>query len=106
MVHAKHENMVNHKYSEIWGKIKALVGKDFDVEVVNNNIYIKKSSNTGIKTDFYDEEGLPPEQTPCFNYLLILVDSANKKDKTYYPKALLKECKYLVKDKETKNIYN
>ena len=31
---------------------------------------------------------------------LILIDSAFKMSKTYYPEVLLEECKYIVKEKE------
>ena len=89
MVNVKHENMLNN-YSEILGEN---IGEYFDVKVVHENEH---------KKIFYGQKGSPQEQAPRFNYLLILVDFAYKKYNSCYPKALLKECKYLVKDKEKK----
>ena len=34
----------------------------------------------------------------------IFIDTVYKIDKSYYPQTLLKECKYLVKDKEIKRL--
>ena len=46
----KHSNLLN-KYSEIWGKIKEVNRKDFNVKVIHKNITTKiKSCRNEIKT--------------------------------------------------------
>ena len=58
-----------------------------------------KTYKNEIKTDFHDE-GLPPEETPCLTYSLVLLDSVYKSDKSYYRQQLLEKCNYFVKIKK------
>lgn len=68
----------------IWDRTKELIGKDFHFEIIHNNKYVAfkiKSYNNKIKTNFHDR-GLLPEQTPCLTYLVILIDTVYKSDKS------------------------
>ena len=61
-----------NKYLEILDRIKKLIEKDFDVELIcKNNYIIAKiySCNNEIKTNFHDK-GLPLEQIPYLTYFL------------------------------------
>ena len=50
---------------------------------------------------FYDD-GLPAEETTWKAYLIILVDSVYRSNKSSYPQVILEDCKYIVKNEATK----
>ena len=61
----KKSEHASKKYSEMWDKIKANTGKDFNVPFIHKIKYITtkiKSYNNKIDTDFYNE-GLPPNKS-------------------------------------------
>ena len=60
-----------------------------------------KSFKDEIRTVFYDD-GLPVEETTWKAYLIILVDSVYKSNKSSYPQVILEECKYMVRNETTK----
>ena len=65
-------NIILNKNSETWDKVKQLIRKHFDVEVIHKNKYITTKltpHNNKIRTDFHDK-GLTTEQTLCLTYLL------------------------------------
>ena len=47
-------------------------------------------------TDFYDKE-IPKEDSNHTCLAVVSLNSALKKDDSYYPQAFLKECKYIEK---------
>ena len=63
------------KHSETQSKIKELIGKKFNIEIIHKNKYI-------ITVTIKDYK---PEQTPCLTYSITLVDSVCKNYKSCYP---------------------
>ena len=89
---------LQQKYITIWDKVSVDIRKQFDSELVYNKYFLK----TKIKfhgdedTDFYDKEN--PKVNSYYAFLaVVILDSALKKDKNYYPQVFLKECKYIEK---------
>ena len=94
------------KYTKLLGKIKDIIGKEFDSEPIYNDNYIKtkiKSYNNDIRTNFRDESNnrkVPKEDCLYKCLPLISLDSVIQMDKKYFPQTLLEECKYkLIKSK-------
>ena len=88
------------KCSNIWDKVSADIKKEFD----GKPVYNKKIWKTRIKshgdesTDFHDKEILMVgSSNTCL--AVIMIDSAFKKEENFYPQVLLKECKYIEKEK-------
>ena len=100
------------KYNKVWDKIKSLLKKEFDKNLVYQNKYITtKLNNTEfkcgiLKNNEHHDLPIEPKNNSCHEYLsLILLDSilihresycSNK----YYLQIFLKKCIY-TKDKET-----
>ena len=85
-------------YNTIWDKISADIKKEFDSEPVYNKEFLKakiKSHGEEV-TDFYDKK-IPRVDSNQTCLSVISLDSAFKKDDSYYPQVLLKECKYIEK---------
>ena len=65
-----------------------------------NDKYIKTKTNlcnNKTNTNFHDNK-IPEEGVRCVCLSVILLDSIVKVGKRYYPKSLLKKCKYAVKN--------
>ena len=56
----------------------------------------KTKSHSNEVTDFYDKE-IPKVDSNHTCLAVISLDSALKKDETYYPQVFLKECRYIEK---------
>ena len=79
------------KYNEIWSRHKTFIAKCFDFEVVYADKYVTtkiRSKNNKIRIDFHDE-GLPPQKTKSLTNSMILIDSVDRRDKSYDPEAFL-----------------
>ena len=90
------------KYNEIWEKVKNIIKKEFDSEPVYNEKYLKakiKSYNRKINKNFHNSK-IPKEGSKFVCLSVILIDSVFRTGKNYYPQVFLKECKYVVKEKE------
>ena len=93
--------------NEIWEKASSIIKKEFDSKPVYNEKYIKtkiKSYNGKINTNFHNNK-LPKEHSQCVCLSVILIDSVYRKDKDYYTKVFLEECKYIVKEKKMSKFF-
>ena len=96
------DNELLEKYSEIWKKVKNSLKKEFDIEPVHNEKYLKakiKSHNGKVNTNFHNDK-IPREGSQFIFLSVILNDSVFITGKNYYPQVFLEECKYIVKEKE------
>ena len=59
-----------------------------------------KSYNGKININFHNNK-IPREGSQFICLSVILIDSVFKRGKNYYPQMFLKECKYIVKEKNT-----
>ena len=86
------------KYNTIWDKVRADIKNEFVSEPVYNKEFLKTQIKChGDKvTDFYDKK-TPKVDSNHTCLALISLDSALKKGENYYPRALLKEYKYIEK---------
>ena len=53
-------------------------------------------------TNFHDNK-MPKEKAPCKCLSIIMLDSAIKANKKYYPQTFLEECKYIQEKIKTEN---
>ena len=86
------------KYNTIWEKVSADIKKEFDSEPIYNKTFLetKLKSHSDEITDFYGKE--IPKVDPNHTCLAVIsLDSALKKDDSYYLQVFLKECKYIEK---------
>ena len=108
--------LVIKTYSKIWGKISSLIGKllafvlVFDGEPVynDNDQYIKtkiKSYEDKINTKFQGKK-IPKEAASHKHSSKIMLDSAIRVNKRYFPQIFLKECKDKIKKNKMKNLIN
>ena len=92
------DNDLLEKCNTICNNVSTDFKKEFQSEPVYNKNYLKiKIKSHGHEvTDFYDEKipKLDPNHT-CL--AMISLDSALKKDDSYYLQVFLKECKYIEK---------
>ena len=89
------------KHNEIWEKVKNIIKKEFDTELVYNEKYLKtkiKSYNGKINTNFYNNK-IPKEGSEFICWSLILINSIFKPCKNYY-QVFLEECKYFINEKK------
>ena len=92
------------------GKIRDLIGKKFDAELVYSDKYIKtkiKSYNKDIRTNFLGEgnsKKVPKESCTYKCFSLISLDSVIQMGKKYYPQTLLEECKYKLTKKKIEDL--
>ena len=86
------------KYNTIWDKVSADVKKEFDSESVYNKEFLKTKikSHGDEVTDFHDKK-IPKVDSNHTCLAVVTLDSALKKDDSYYPEVFLKECKYIEK---------
>ena len=81
------------KYNTIWGKVSVNIKKEFDSEPVCNKEFLKTKikSHGDEVTDFYDKK-IPKVDSSHTCLAIISLDSALKKDSSYYLQVFLKEC--------------
>ena len=93
------DNNVLEKYNTIiWDKVSADIKKEFDSEPSFNKNYLKtKTTSHGDEiSNFYDKK-IPKLDYNHTCLAVIILDSAFKKDDSYYPEVFLTECKYIKK---------
>ena len=83
---------------------------EFDSKPVygDNDKYIKtkiKSHRNKINTNFQGKK-VPKEDASYKCLSLIMLDSAIRANKRYYPQTLLEECKYTIKKNKMENLLN
>ena len=94
----------------MWKTITNLLGIEFDSEPVygDTDSYIKtkvKMYDNKVKTNFQGKEA--PKEDAFYKYLfLIMLDSAVKAGKKYYPQVFLEECKYVKRKNKMFNYIN
>ena len=98
------------KYTKIWRKITSLMNKEFNSGPVygDNDKYIKtkiKSYGDKINTNFQGRK-IPKENASYKCLSTIMLDSAVRVHKKYYPQTLLEECKYEIKNNKMENLIN
>ena len=98
------------KYCKIWKTIRSLLKIEFDSSPVygDTNCYIKtkvKMYDNRVNPNFQGKE--VPKVDASYKCLsLIILDSAVKVGKKYYPQVFLEECKYVKKKNRTLNYIN
>ena len=112
-----HENTtisfrVNNKqllknYNKIWGKTEKLMRIDFEGKPIyaDDNKYIKTKAKIyadSMITNFHDNK-MPKEKALRKCLSIIMLDSAIKANKKYYPQTFLEECKYIQEKIKTEN---
>ena len=93
------------KYTDIWNKIKKLLGLKLHSQPIYDDKYIKtkvKTFNSMTNTLFSGNE-IPKERNHCICIAAICVDSVLKIDKKNYPQVYLEQCKYKIKKEELVN---
>ena len=84
------------KYNTIWDKVSADIKKELDSEPVYNKNYLKTKikSHGNEMIDFYNKKFTKSNSNhTCL--AVISLDSALKKDDSYYLQVFLKVCKYI-----------
>ena len=95
-------------YNKIWEKIEKLMRIAFESTPVygDDDKYIKtkiKIYANNINTNFHNKK-MPKEKAPCKCLSIIMLDSAIKANKKYYPQTLLEECKYVQEKIKIENL--
>ena len=81
-----------------------------DIEPVYGGVgkYLKakiKMYEERVNANFQGKE-VPKENASYKRLSLIMLDSVIRANKKYYPRALLEECKYVIRKNEMKNLIN
>ena len=98
------------KYCKIWKTIKGLLGIEFDSEPVyiDTDYYIKakvKMYDNKVNTNFQVKETPTGDSSyKCLSF--IMLDSAVKVGKKYYPQVFLEECNYVKRKNKMFNYIN
>ena len=90
------------KCSEIWDKIKELLGIKLHSESIYDDEYIKtkvRLFNGEIHATFWGDK-IPNEDTNYTIIAVIIIASIMKMVKKYFPQVYLEECKYCAKEKK------
>ena len=88
-------------YDDIWNKVSNNIKKEFDIEPIYNNKFLE----TKIKSfcheaiDFHDKK-LPRVGSNFICLAVTLIDFLLKENENYFQQVLLKECKYIEKEKK------
>ena len=90
------------KYTEIWNKIKRLLGTRFHSQPLYENKYIKTKVKTfsGVTSTFFSKDDLSKEKSHDICIAAICIDSVLKVEKKTYPQIYLKQCKYKLKKRK------
>ena len=104
------DNKLLKKYSKIWERVGNLLNTEFDSKPVYGDVdkYIKtkiKMYGDRLNTNFQGKK-VPKENASYKCMSLIMLDSAIRVNKKYYPQILLEECKYVIRKNKLKNIIN
>ena len=104
------DNKLLKKYNKIWEKISSLLSIEFDSEPVygDNDKYIKtkmKMYEDRLNTNFRGKK-VAKENASYKCLSLIMLDSAIRVNKKYYPQAILEECKYVIRKNKMENLVN
>ena len=93
------DNEVYSKYSEIWGKIKKLLGVQFSTNPIRDEKYLttKVKIFHGVNKTTFTDDKIPKEKNHYVCIAAINIDSVIKIDKTVYPQVYLEQCKYKLK---------
>ena len=86
-------------------KVRNSIKKEFNSEPVYNEKYLKtkiKSYKGKIDTKLHNTK-IPKEDSLSICLSVILIDSVYRKNKNYYPKVFLEECKYIVRKQNMSN---
>ena len=88
------------RYNDIWNDVSNSVEKEFDSKLIYNKRYLKtKIKSYGDEaTDFHDIE-IPKVVSNYACVAVISIDFILNKYESYYPQVLLKDCKYIEKEK-------
>ena len=94
-------NKLLNKYTKIRERVSSLMNIKFDIEPVygDNDKYIKtkiKSYGDKINTNFQGKK-IPKENASYKCLSLLMLNSAIRANKKYYPQTHLEECKYEIK---------
>ena len=104
------DNRLLKKYTEIWERVSSLMNIEFDSEPVygDNDKCIKtkiKSYGDKINTNFQGKKTSKEDASyKCLS--LIVLDSAIRVNKQYYPQTLLEEYKYGIEKNKMENLIN
>ena len=82
------------KYNNIWNKVSADIKKKNLIASWYNYLKTKTKPHGNEVTDIYDKK-YPTLDSNYTCLAAIGLDSAFKKDDSYYPQVFLKECKYI-----------
>ena len=95
------------EYNEIWENVKNSIKKEFDIELVHNEKYLKAKmkSYNGKQHKLHNNE-TEKEGSKFHSLSVILVDSVFKTGKNYYPQVFLQKIKYIVKQKKVPKYIN
>ena len=99
----KIENEIFHlKYTEIWNKIKRLLGTRFHNHPIYDEKYIKTKVKTfsGVTSTFFSKDELPKERNHYICIAAIFIDSVLKVENKNYPQVYLEQCKYKLKKRK------
>ena len=102
------DEKVYEKYNEIWEVIRNFLKIDFNVNPVQDDIYLVaklKIFNKINKTTFTNN-AIPIEKNHYICIPAIDIDSVLKIDKRFYPQAYLEQCKYKLKKRKIVNYIN
>ena len=104
------DNKLLGKYNKIWEKISNLLNIEFDSQPVfgDGDKYIKtkiKIYGDRVNTNFQGK--IVPKENASYKCLsLIMLDSAIRVNKKYYPQTLLQKCKYVIRKNKMENLVN
>ena len=104
------DNKLLIKYNKIWEKVSNLMNIEFDSEPVygDRGKYIKTKIKMygGIVSTNFQGKKVPKENASYKCISLLVLDSAIRVNKKYYPQALLEECKYVIIKNKMENLIN
>ena len=96
------DGSVHLRYTEIWNKIKRLLGKRFHSHPIYDDKYIKTKVKTfsGVTSTFFSKDELPKERNHYICIAAICIDSVSKVEKKNYPQVYLEQCKHKLKKRK------
>ena len=104
------DNSLFKKYNRIWEIVSNLLNTEFDSEPVygDKDKHIKtkiKMYEDRVNSNFQGKEVTKEDASyKCLS--LIVLESAIRVSKKYYPQTLLEECKYLIRKNKMENFIN